>query len=203
MLKSRLRLPSPALVISLIALSLVLGGTAVAASTVAYLTKTSGTKLVEKLAPTLSVKHAKTAGRATLLGGKNATSLQTTAYTYALPVLEGVGSFSELLPGLPPGVYYASYDIVSIVGTSGQEVGCSFGIPGTGAYGRSYGAPHVGTSYVSTSGAAVVDTREHFATFDCYASAGTFSVVTDPFPPDVTFLRIDNVHGGTATPNPD
>jgi hypothetical protein len=62
MFKHRLRLPSPALVISLIALSLALGGTAIAAGTAVYLTKASGTRLVRHLAPTLSVKNANTVG---------------------------------------------------------------------------------------------------------------------------------------------
>jgi hypothetical protein len=65
MFKFRFRLPSPALVISLIALSLVLGGTAVAAGTAKHKDAKADTKLVRKLAPSLSVKHAKTANSAT------------------------------------------------------------------------------------------------------------------------------------------
>src|SRR2546421_7066973 len=65
MFKPRFRLPSPALVISLIALSLVLGGTAFAATTAKHKDAKADTKLVKKLAPSLSVKHAKTANTAT------------------------------------------------------------------------------------------------------------------------------------------
>jgi hypothetical protein len=65
MFKRRFRLPSPALVISMIALSLVLGGTAVAASTAKHGDKKADIKLIKKLAPTLSVKHAKSANNAT------------------------------------------------------------------------------------------------------------------------------------------
>lgn len=65
MFKRRFRLPSPALVISMVTLSLVLGGTAVAASTATHSDKKADTKLIKKLAPTLSVKHAKTANSAT------------------------------------------------------------------------------------------------------------------------------------------
>lgn len=65
MSRRRFHLPSPALVISMIALSLVLGGTAVAASTAGHADKKADTKLVKKLAPSLSVKHAKTANSAT------------------------------------------------------------------------------------------------------------------------------------------
>ena len=66
MFRRRFRLPSPALVISMVALTFVLGGTAVAAS-LSGDTK-ADTKLVKKLAPSLSVKHAKTAGSATAIG---------------------------------------------------------------------------------------------------------------------------------------
>jgi hypothetical protein len=59
MFKRRFRLPSPALVISMVALSLVLGGTAVAASTATHGDKKADIKLIKKLAPSLSVKHAK------------------------------------------------------------------------------------------------------------------------------------------------
>jgi hypothetical protein len=64
MFKPRLRLPSPALVISTVALSLVLGGTAFAAATATHTDKKADTKLIKKLAPSLSVKHAKTAATA-------------------------------------------------------------------------------------------------------------------------------------------
>ena len=58
MFKRRFRLPSPAMVIAMIALALVLGGTAIAAGTSTPLTKRSATQLIKKLAPTLSVKTA-------------------------------------------------------------------------------------------------------------------------------------------------
>ena len=68
MLKRISGLPSPALVISLIALFMALGGTSYAADKV-ILTKhneaKADTKLIKKLAPTLRVKHAKTADSAT------------------------------------------------------------------------------------------------------------------------------------------
>jgi hypothetical protein len=59
MFKHVIRPPSPALVIAMIALAIALGGTAVAASRGGG-TK-AVTKLIKKLAPTLSVKHARTA----------------------------------------------------------------------------------------------------------------------------------------------
>jgi hypothetical protein len=74
MLKRISRLPNPALVISLIALFMALGGTSYAADKV-ILTKHNDAKadkkLVKKLAPTLSVKHAKTANTATSAANAN------------------------------------------------------------------------------------------------------------------------------------
>ncbi len=61
MSRRRFRLPSPALVLSMVALSIVLGGTAVAATTTHSDAK-ADTKLVKKLAPSLSVKNAKQLG---------------------------------------------------------------------------------------------------------------------------------------------
>ena len=59
MSKRRIPVPSPALVIATLALALVLGGTAVAATGG---DTAADTKLVRKLAPTLSVKNATTVG---------------------------------------------------------------------------------------------------------------------------------------------
>src|SRR5207248_4032988 len=67
MLKRRFRLPSPAVVIAMVALFAALGGTSFAATkviTAKHKDAKADTKLVKKLAPSLSVKHAKTAGSA-------------------------------------------------------------------------------------------------------------------------------------------
>src|SRR6476659_9213834 len=65
MFKRRFRLPSPALVVSIVTLSLVLGGTAIAATTATHTDAKADAALVKKLAPSLSVKHAKTGANAT------------------------------------------------------------------------------------------------------------------------------------------
>ncbi len=75
MFKLRFRLPSPAIVISLIALALALGGTAVAAGTSSHADKKADTKLIRQLAPTLSVKHADSA---TTVGGQTVTRIFAT-----------------------------------------------------------------------------------------------------------------------------
>jgi hypothetical protein len=88
MFKRKFRLPSPALVISMITLSLVLGGTAFAASTATHKDKKADIKLIKKLAPSLSVKHAKTANSATsattATNATNATNAATAANANAL-----------------------------------------------------------------------------------------------------------------------
>jgi hypothetical protein len=73
MFKRRLRLPSPALVVSAIALSLVLGGTAIAASSGKHADVKADRALIKKMAPRLSVKHAVTADSAAGLPGPAAT----------------------------------------------------------------------------------------------------------------------------------
>src|SRR6476619_7007969 len=65
MFKLRFRLPSPALVVAMVTLSLVLGGTAVATTTATHEDARADSVLVKKLAPSLSVRHAKTADNAT------------------------------------------------------------------------------------------------------------------------------------------
>jgi hypothetical protein len=65
MFTRRFRLPSPALVVSMVALCVVLGGSVAAASTATHSGNKAIVKLIKKLAPSLSVKHAKTAGSAT------------------------------------------------------------------------------------------------------------------------------------------
>jgi hypothetical protein len=79
MFKRRFRLPSPALVISMVTLSLVLGGTAFAASTATHKDKKADTKLIKKLAPSLSVKHAKTADDATHATSADSATTATSA----------------------------------------------------------------------------------------------------------------------------
>ena len=101
MFKRRFRLPSPALVISMVALSLVLGGTAVAASTAKHSDKKADTKLIKQLAPTLSVKHATTADSAT--NATNATNATSAANAANASQLGGVAATGYQRSTLPPG----------------------------------------------------------------------------------------------------
>jgi len=101
MYKRKFRLPSPALVISMVTLSLVLGGTAFAASTAKHKDARADTKLVKKLAPKLSVKHAKTATNA---NHANTADNATTATT---------ADNATNLGGQPASAYLTSGDVQS------------------------------------------------------------------------------------------
>lgn len=106
MFKRRLRLPSPALVISMVALSLVLGGTAVAAHTAARSDTKAIRALIEQMAPTLSVKYAKTTSSAsTAVNATNATN---------------AANATEL--GAQPASYYAhaGHEAIQLVGGTGE-----------------------------------------------------------------------------------
>lgn len=110
MSKRRFRLPSPALVISMITLSLVLGGTAVAASTAKHGDKKADTKLVKKLAPTLSVKHAKTANSA----GTAATATHATSADSATSAT--TASNATALGGSPSSAYQKAVQWAEVEG---------------------------------------------------------------------------------------
>jgi hypothetical protein len=93
MFKRRFRLPSPALVISMITLSLVLGGTAFAAATAKHADAKADTKLVKKLAPTLSVKHAATADSAT--SATNATNAANATHATSATAATAPGTLAS------------------------------------------------------------------------------------------------------------
>jgi hypothetical protein len=95
--KRRFRLPSPALVLSMVALSVVLGGTAFAAS-VTRAPKHADAKadnaLIRKMAPSLRVNHAKTADSAT--NATNATTAKTASVAGAIGAVTYVkGSLAD------------------------------------------------------------------------------------------------------------
>jgi len=116
MLKRFVRLPSPALVISMVALVLVLGGTAVAASTTVHADRKADIKLIKKLAPTLSVKHAKTAGDAAKLGGAlPSTYAHATPLSWIAPTLSN--SWTAAGGFVAPGYAKDQFGIVHLQGS--------------------------------------------------------------------------------------
>jgi hypothetical protein len=104
MFKRKFRLPSPALVISMVTLSLVLGGTAVAATTASGDSK-ADTKLVKKLAPSLSVKHAQTANSATNATNANHATTADTATSATNATNATTAANATNLGGQPASAY--------------------------------------------------------------------------------------------------
>jgi hypothetical protein len=98
--KRRFRLPSPALVVSMVALSIVLGGTAFAAS-VAKAPRHADAKadkaLIRTMAPSLGVNHAKTADSAkNAVTATNATTAKTANVASAIGAVTYVkGSLAD------------------------------------------------------------------------------------------------------------
>ena len=118
-MKHWMRAPSPALVISLIALFVALGGTSLGASHVIAKRHTDAkadTKLVNKLAPTLSVKHAMTAdGATTAASATHATSADdATNATQATSALNATNA--SQLGGIQASSYLSGYQ--QVTGTS-------------------------------------------------------------------------------------
>ena len=118
--KRRFRLPSPALVISMVTLCLVLGGTAVAATTEKHSDVRADTKLVKSLAPSLSVRSSKhadvadstgfatnatkatTADDATSLGGLDASQYMRSGVVQHGTVILNAGTTGHVLFGYGP-----------------------------------------------------------------------------------------------------
>jgi len=131
MLRRRFRLPSPALVISLIALFVALGGTSLAASkvlTAKHKDAKADTKLVRKLAPSLSVKHAKTANSATTAASAATAASATHATSADSATTAGHATSADnaavattagnanLLGGSPPSAYQGAVRWAEIEG---------------------------------------------------------------------------------------
>ena len=117
--KLKFRLPSPAIVIAMVALTLVLGGTAVAAGTSAPLTKQAVTKIVKKLAPKLSVKNSAKLGGAPASAYAHASPLAFIAPVFANAWSDAGGSF------VTPGYVKDQFGTVHLTGSAFHASGAS------------------------------------------------------------------------------
>lgn len=221
MFKRRFRLPSPALVISMVTLSLVLGGTAVAASTAKHKDKKADIKLIKKLAPTLSVKHAKTANSAN--EATHATSADSatnatnaTNATHATNATNATNAANaSALQGKPASAFASStLEAAHVVGATGEpayENGWSDTLAGVDEplsyYKDPWGIVHLqgNTSHSGATSATVFtlpagDRPAKDLYFAVYGAGGTaaFMVVTSdgavsPFGPSQSFLGLTNI----------
>ncbi len=156
-------------------LALILGsiGTAVAAPAVTKSkVKKIATKIVNKMAPTLTV------GNATNLNGQPASTYLTTAYTVNIANVAAVASFDKLLPAIPAGTYSMSLYLTAAQSAAGNGFYCAVYTPGGAQdlidlYGSQYGSSGpfntiAGTRIVTIAAGQVVRVF-------CLTQAGTFT----------------------------
>jgi hypothetical protein len=166
MFKRRYRLPSPAFVIALVALFAALGGTSFAATKVIaakHKDAKADTKLVKKLAPSLSVKHAKTANSASAAANAtHATSADSatnaTSATHATSADSATNATNAADSAKLGGIAANGYEQKirwALVAGNGTIIAQSGGIsvaahPFAGGYYLDWGAPLTNTALISS-----------------------------------------------------
>jgi hypothetical protein len=150
-------------------------------------------------APPLGVSSGRKVTRlnADRVDGLDGRSLQSRAIRYRLPFVDSMKQFTISLPGLPEGVYLASYSLVATMATAGANVACHFDLvdqvpfAGVVGYGTALG------SFSNANASGVVDTRQHPVTFSCHSNDSSFVVEGDEsFTPYIVMTRIDGVSDG-------
>jgi hypothetical protein len=133
------------------------------------------------------------------LDGLDSTSLLTRAVVYTVPFVPTTKQFTVNLPGLPKGVYLASYSLVAQMSTAGTNITCFFDLvdrtPFSGVVG--YGSASGHFSNANSSG--LVDTRHDPVTFSCLGGSSFTVSADESFSPYITLTRIN---GFTQGPDP-
>ncbi len=182
-------------------LALILGsiGTAVAAPTVTKSkVKKIATKIVNKMAPTLSVNNA------TNLNGQPASTYLTTAYTVNIANVAGVAAFDKVLPAVPAGTYSMSLYLTAAQSAAGNGFYCAIYSPGGAQdlldlYGAQYGSSGPFNSIQGTR-IVTIAAGQVLRVF-CLTQAGTFTTPASGTysPAQIQFVRLNSATSlGTA-----
>jgi hypothetical protein len=125
--------------------------------------------------------------------GMDGKSLQTRAYTYALPALTGgTGTDFFTLPGLPRGVYQVSFSVLGSMSNAGAALHCYLSDKATDFHVLAYGSVH--GSYSTSNGSGIVNTKTDGPfKFTCFPETGTFDLDGNQHHASVTFVHLDQV----------
>jgi hypothetical protein len=136
---------------------------------------------------------------ASLLDGVNAHSLQTRDRQFSLPVSSTPSStVTYRLPGLTPGTYYASFDVVGRMSTAGDLLNCVLEQTDATSELLGYGSPFV-TYSTTTAGGVVAVATGHPLQLRCFTSGGTYTTIASTRS-IVDFVKIDGAVVQGATP---
>ena len=152
-------------------------------------------------APPLAVTSRRWVARlnADRLDGMHADALRTRAYVYRTGGDWDEGpSLTKIFPGLPPGMYLASYTMTAKLYNSGG-MSCWFTTPTQTKAGYSTGSTTQDYAYTTFAGSALLDARGPM-TFKCVGPSALDTMPTDTSTDSrVTFLRIAPTHVQWAT----
>ena len=197
------------MVVAVVALVLGSFGTAVAGPALTKgKVKKIATKVVNKAAPNLSVKSAQTAltattattatsaTNATLLAGQSPASYQNQSYRYRLPVQVSATDRVYSFPGLPPGKYLFTFNVLVFGGGAGMF--CYLRPTADNVDGEGFQYTVVSGPASTTSSSGIVNAT---ATVNLRCSGGgTFTIYSGAdVQSSVTFTRIDSLTPGTST----
>ena len=179
-------------------IALVLGsfGTATAAGLTKKKVKAIATKVVNKKAPTLSVANAANAANAAALNGQPASAYQNASYRYRLPVQAAASEKVYSFPGLPPGKYLFTYNVLAIGGAAGMF--CHMRPTSANTNGESFQYATVSGGVGTISASGIVETTAT-ANLRCFNGANFTIYGGADVTSSVTFTRLDTLTAGTTT----